>query len=107
MLISSLTNAWIYINKHGGHIETQSCSSPVIDRNDLYLYTWLVDANGNQIAEVHNDDRAKLMLLNHCHNEPFHLPESPMNSEFSQCFNHVRRNWAHSHAVPPNTDIPF
>ena len=107
MLISSLTNAWIYINKHGGHIETQSCSSPVIDRNDPYLYTWLVDANGNQIAEVYDDHTAELMLLNHCHNEPFHLPESPMNSEFSQCFNHVRRNWAHYHAVPPNTDIPF
>ena len=67
MYLVNLSQAWKYVNTHGGSIITVSCSSPIIDQQDLYLYTWLYDANGTEIAiaEVCADTSYIDLLANH------------------------------------------
>ena len=67
MYFVNLSQAWKHVNTHGGCIITVSCSSPIIDQQDLYLYTWLYDANGIEIAEVSPDTSYIDQLANHQH----------------------------------------
>ena len=66
-MLTSLSQAWAYIQQHGGSIITVSCSSPIIDVQDLYLYTWLYDADRIEIAEVSPDTDYIDRLANHQH----------------------------------------
>ena len=66
-MLTSLSQAWEYVNNHGGSIVTTSCSSIVIDHEDLYLYTWLYNIDGVEIAEVAPDESYLCRLANHDH----------------------------------------
>ena len=66
-MLINLSQAWKHVNDHGGSIVTTACSSPTIDYNDPYLYTWLYDANHKELAEVSSDESYISRLANHDH----------------------------------------
>ena len=61
-MLINLSQAWKHVNDHGGSIVTTT-----IDSNDPYLYTWLYDANGKELAEVASNESYISRLANHDH----------------------------------------